>query len=417
MKYYAWIPNTIGRLSFSFAGITDYPTRVICEHNFRSGGRYFAGYQRRDLSDTNLLLERVPLFFKLWVDKQIHRKDGDFQFCILMKKSASADYVKGRIHIFRRTPWKQIESAFKEKLKLVPNQFEETTNLEAFFGQDIFLKSSAAIKFKLKRNGELICEVEKIDADLKGSTNASQSGLEHIIASQTYFFIRDLFHKHRFHAPSSDTVLDVYSNSTDWKKNVCHALARKAIALRRQQTLTSLAKAAGVTTYLKSFVGNIMSSRERKREPLFDLNSFENSLAFGKNLVSIKPKSGFRHFIRSSINSITVMATLLLSYFNILNRNFVNQAKEGKLVELLTTFFQIEYVLGVMITVVLLQFLKYGLNDNQPDVEDFAANFTRYALVLPRTGFPLFVFCSSLIIVAIGICTVGYMFFDMLSPR
>ena len=130
--------------------------------------------------------------------------------------------------------------------------------LDRILGAHISPHSLASVLYSIQRNGIVTIEVDTLPP---ADVISEFSDFEQTIASQCYFFLRDLLHKHKFHSPTTDKILDVY-RSSDWPALVNYALARKAIRLRRDGRRNSLYRALGVLSYLQSFRDNIMTKED-----------------------------------------------------------------------------------------------------------------------------------------------------------
>lgn len=411
------MPNTIGRISFSFAGTSNYPTPFISETNIREGGRFFICFQRRDLSDTSLPIPSKMVWLKRWIDRHYFQKTGDFQFIVLFKRSEDQTYVRGKVFIYIRDNWNVIQTDFKKKMQCIKKINDQNITLPSFFGDKIFSSSSAVVDFKLSRDGTYTTSIDHIDTQFIDTTGQNKSTLEHIVCAQGYFFIRDIFHKHRFHAPSTDTILDLYTEAKNWKKSVNYALARKAIALRRQGSLESIEKASGIITYLKSFRENIMSEKEKNSEPRFQLNAFMESLKSGKSMAEIKEKQSIKAHIVAYMDWILAFVGIIFTYTQLVHKKFIDTSESFLPVNSLVEAFRSNAAITLIMTVCIIFVLKFILIYKPNEKEDFSANIARLSLANDRHVFPAVIFSLGFIATISAIALTGYIFYIVLSVK
>jgi hypothetical protein len=97
---------------------------------------------------------------------------------------------------------------------------------------------------EVHRNGQATIEVD----DDQYSDAAEQK----MLASQVYFFLRDICHIHQHHADSSDTISDV-TDCTDeedaWKRETLYSLYRWVIQQKRAKRVEAYFSAKGVLSY------------------------------------------------------------------------------------------------------------------------------------------------------------------------
>lgn len=106
----------------------------------------------------------------------------------------------------------------------------------SFCGARIFRDGKTELSFI--EDGRLSCDVEGRNA------------------SQAFFFLRDITHLHKHHAPTSDTILDVTSldDGLDaWKRETLYSLYRWVIHRKRDQSLDELLNCKGVLAYARAF--------------------------------------------------------------------------------------------------------------------------------------------------------------------
>ena len=104
------------------------------------------------------------------------------------------------------------------------------------------------------------CEISAIELNRDGKIEIVFNDIEdpeaQDVASQIYFFIRDVCHVHQHHAPTSDTILDVVPLSAGehyWKRETLYSLFRWVIQQKRARTPSAYIDAKGVLAYARAF--------------------------------------------------------------------------------------------------------------------------------------------------------------------
>lgn len=413
----SWIPNVIGRLSFSISGLGSHPSRVVFGSNLRDGGRYFAGYQRRDLSDTTIpLLGRVGAV-KRFIDKHFFGKTGDFYFVCLMKKSENSEYIKGKVFVFDRSDWLAIMEPFKNKMikvksmdrsdTILSKQFERIIgSTESFFSSNFRLDRNGIIKISLNSSVEpMYFEDQNFDS-------------EHACAAQVFFFLRDIFHTHKFHSPDTDTILDVYPENGDWMKSIEYALARKAIALRRQDTQLSLRRSIGIVSYLRSFQKICPDVTSTQTIP-FSTDEFVDSLNASfqvKDLLEQHSWSSYFIRLKEEFLKWFSLSVALLIFFVDPAKLRNNSIFSDSLFQYIPDLSRFEFLTiiiilssGVILTFKLLIDNVNGFRD------DIAANLITSTLPISKNAAVGFLFLSAIGVAIFAFYLMKYIFFRLLS--
>lgn len=109
---------------------------------------------------------------------------------------------------------------------------------------------------ELHRDGKIEIALDEIDAE------EAQD-----VASQIYFFVRDVCHVHQHHAPTSDTILDVVPLSAGehhWKRETLYSLYRWVIQQKRSRTPSAYVDAKGVLAYARAFTEKHRTEAENR---------------------------------------------------------------------------------------------------------------------------------------------------------
>jgi len=130
----------------------------------------------------------------------------------------------------------------------------------------------AFASFTLQRNGELELSSVHIAED-------ARSGVEDVdvLASQLFFFLKDITHKHQHHHDSTDTIIGLYHATDDltWRRKVLFALYYQITDLRRWKDERRYGNALGMLAYAKAFV---VASETKGPLPFFFNDGIEASL-------------------------------------------------------------------------------------------------------------------------------------------
>ena len=224
--YRGWIPNVAGRLSFSMAGFSTHPSRVIFAGDLEDAGSHFIGFQRRNLSDTSIPFISEWIWLRRLVDRWLLNKSGDFVFLCLMHHRREADALAGKVFCFARSVWSAARPHVRSEMDTLTRDITPDLKLAERLEPKIEKHFIASGRFSVARGGAFELDLEKLP-DTKMAVGFSD--LEQAFASQFHFFIRDLLHNHRFHAPTTDKILNVYKNE-DWKAQVAGCKAAVLIS-------------------------------------------------------------------------------------------------------------------------------------------------------------------------------------------
>ncbi len=308
-SYDGWIPNVLGRLSYSIAGQSGSPSRIVFEGDLEDAGINFICYQKRNLSDTSVpFLSEWP-WPRLLVDRYVYGKDGRFYFACYLTYDKVADELHGRAYCFVRSEWERPKAALRVAMTTLHDAhlgtpFDFINSVDARVSHH----AHAACSLRIRRNGHITLEMLRTPQDnqLLMFRDAEQA-----FASQLYFFVRDLLHTHKFHSRTTDRILDVYRDA-GWQHRVNYALARKSIRLRRNAKALALHRSLGILSYLKSFRSSVMTESERSALP-FSIDEFVSSVNHYQPLAKIEEDRYFLNRAQTLINRFLAICAVLIT--------------------------------------------------------------------------------------------------------
>lgn len=197
-KFRGWIPTITGHLSFSTIGLGRNPKKLFKRFRAADGTRYTVVSQKRRMTDA--LFGKLGDFVN-W----IRGREGYSVFVVFGKSFAADgfDEMFGPCIEFSMREYSALAARLDElKNGLSDQQFEEKFDeLSEFFVERSGDRPGTVTAFSINRNGAFLVEVpDEVELTDKGHRD---------IASQVYFFSRDICHIHQHHSPTSDTILDV----------------------------------------------------------------------------------------------------------------------------------------------------------------------------------------------------------------
>lgn len=119
---------------------------------------------------------------------------------------------------------------------------------------------TARARFELYRTGEVRIELTHTMPIISDDPD-EQAAFDDILASQIYYFIKDVSHRHYHHRKASDNLLPltriVADDDTSWRRETLWSLARAILEMRRSGKLPGHKSALGVLAYAEAFQGNL----------------------------------------------------------------------------------------------------------------------------------------------------------------
>jgi hypothetical protein len=327
--YKGWVPNVAGRLSFSFFGYTQHPTRAIVANVSDTRERYILCYQKRVLVDGVLPLKEIAarLFFGL---------DGRFWFVCLGRAddrpSSTTSTLTGHLFLFHvKNTWRSEVEPLVRNVQSYLRDYErnnvgvplhnhcakEYNNLL----RTLQARASFYSRFTVDRDGEAILAPPAIEALPEDSPRfpedpGEQRATLHNVLSQLYFFLRDIGHVHQHHNPRTDTIVDLHEcqNGDDylWRCETLRCLYRKVLEFKRIKRDDVFSSSLGVLAYATSFRRSSDSKLQalglnKKVEPTIYVDCLTDSITANQSQIAGDIATRMR---RSEAYRSTLIATL-----------------------------------------------------------------------------------------------------------
>lgn len=261
--YKGWIPTVAGKLSFSLIGEANGNNPVAVSVNRAdSRHRYVVSYQHRFLVDSVL---------PIWLSGIVNKYCGSFNFVCIGKSSndisVQNDKLSGYLLIFDdKKNWSWAEREIRHCQDKLASLDVSVNDLAAgfdshfnFIKEDLKPKASFWVNFTLARNGVVEIVLDEgydlgADKPLYPPTLADKKRIEDTQSAQTFYFLRDLVHKHQHHSPTTDTLLDLYRSGDDnqWIGESLRVLYRKILDFKRLRKDEVYCSSLGLLSYAKS---------------------------------------------------------------------------------------------------------------------------------------------------------------------
>ena len=265
-KFKGWIPTVSGRLSFSVVGSTGHTSPAIYANVADEQHRYIICYQKRWLLD-GPILNLFPLFLKEPIARHVQNLEGSFWFLCIAKAPNdidSDDPMEGSLFLFTKKLWKgDVENNVKQvQEKLNKYRTEKPgASLGAFFEESYasltkkaVTSSKYGLQFKLYRSGVATLTAGELE---EGGTAISSESSIHSLASQLYFFLKDITHRHQHHDPSTDIPIDLLEVKSDkdnhWCSQTLRVLYRQILRFKQFHSERVFNCSLGLLAYAKSF--------------------------------------------------------------------------------------------------------------------------------------------------------------------
>jgi hypothetical protein len=117
--------------------------------------------------------------------------------------------------------------------------------------------------FTLHRNGVVDIAVNSEmevsqDAPSLPKSSAHRRHVEHILAAQLFFFLKDIGHRHQHHNARTDTIVDLYNvsdegNDLTWRLGTLYSIYRRIISNKRTRNVNAYFSSLGLLAYAKAF--------------------------------------------------------------------------------------------------------------------------------------------------------------------
>jgi hypothetical protein len=265
--YAGWIPTVTGRLSFRHIGESRLPSLAVYANFAASSHRAILAYQKRDLSDAKFK-PIVHLVFNL---------SGTFWFVLeasSREPPGEEEQLFGKIHIYKsKHDWRSLgEDTVRDAIYTMRDAALSSYGASTKWGLDAFNAASVALTdtadistdFVLNRNGDVFFADPIVkDFSLKHASidYAKQWGHDFLdwAVNQSYFFLRDVAHRHQHHEYSDDTVIILQKRDSDdvlWRRRVIYSLFYHIIGTKRSDGPRAQIRGLGILAYCESFQAN-----------------------------------------------------------------------------------------------------------------------------------------------------------------
>lgn len=268
-----WIPTIVGRLSFRSLIQPPYPDRTQARNWTTGDQQIIAIEKRRNLSDC-LLLRDFHLSTDFWYvflaqrveeDQCPARMTGWIFVYAGSQRWANGRYDLGRLY--------DALDRCREAGRL-PDQLDEHT-LGIRHYSDLVMRvhlwQSGLCQIEYHEDDQLyfkrplLVDDELTDAESKHDTETQKKEV-HYIASQSFYFMRDITHYHQHHDPRTDTMVTLFWDDDDrWAIKTFDVLFEKVIHFKRDKSVVAIHSSLGVLAYLQSF-SRLFSARLLPRQ-------------------------------------------------------------------------------------------------------------------------------------------------------
>ncbi|NBC33813.1 MAG: hypothetical protein GVY13_14160 [Alphaproteobacteria bacterium] len=301
--YKAWIPTVTGRLSFDLIGQTSHPTHAESANISDRECRNIFVFQDRERVTRDAVLA-LPF-------RHFFNSEGVKWFVMLAKGTSEnqrpIEFIEGKVFFiediskqvsnplyctdkssklninFHAKEYDSLKNIFRSYQALLNGWVtnREIRSCQLSLGElydDVLNDLTRKLQglclwetdFRLDRTGELKLE---LDSNKRGACiiPLAEPFNENIIslASQSFYFLKDVSHTHQHHHETTDTLLDVYREGDEekeiWKYFTLRALYRTTLQLKRNKDVCDYARARGVLAYARAFIQTFGQDCEDKR--------------------------------------------------------------------------------------------------------------------------------------------------------
>lgn len=292
-EYCGWIPTVSGWLSFSHAGSVQESHYILNSISFnntlqnKNGLPVITSYQRRNLSDRPL--SSFPKYFHT---HQVRRGYWDF-FTILVLNPKNSR-MEGKVWIVSSLAKTNKIQESIDAIKSKNNYSEYDIDHLRKYIDSACMEAKAAwycASTTISRDGTCdIYGISRSDAQILAEVREKEQNInsearkasDWLCAFETYSFLKDLFHRHKYHSLDDDTIAPLVEKTTcDWAEKTKQCLHSSVIAFSRNtKEIEQLQDARGLLSYHTTFsIIHEKSDSELKKIPTTNLdNSIKNSI-------------------------------------------------------------------------------------------------------------------------------------------
>ncbi|MBF0348649.1 MAG: hypothetical protein HQL81_13360 [Magnetococcales bacterium] len=258
-------------MSYQDIGNVRHSNRPIIANITDRQYRRIVVYQKRWLLDNPLinLLSNRPLLFpmKEFMARLFPQVTGTFWIlCIAthprtipprrkLDEPFQSKPLQGRLFLFDRKGWKgEVEDSVRQTQRHFHHRSGQYQTLMDNLNNRCQEYADVYADFTLTRNGTVTLELP--EGCIRVSTQVPNR-----VASQLYFFLKDISHEHLHHTPTTDTLTELYSIMTaegeeddiTWRYETLSRLYRKVFRYSREAHPSSYDNAVGILAYAETF--------------------------------------------------------------------------------------------------------------------------------------------------------------------
>ena len=305
-KYAGWVPTSSGNLSFTVFGNTAHPNKANFANIECAGRRYILVEQSRFLGDVTIpslpfgLHDRIGEFLAWHLKKLRTRFAFVFHGRTDEPQGDANTHLRGKVYIFwenghyKGNTRKHIYSAIERMKQALENgpPGAETARQAYCDITDDLENAAAVVDVCLNRDG--VCLVDDFRAGNNAATpliveSPEESATDSIqerywtVAAQSFYYVKDLAHRHRHHHSRTDTICDLYryyedsqdlsepdgQTPEDWRNLTLYSMHRATIRLQRALPHKAYERGDGLIAYAESFRKICESRAPAGRPPPF----------------------------------------------------------------------------------------------------------------------------------------------------
>lgn len=342
MKYFGWIPNTSGTISFSSFGHIKsfFGTNYINVADRDT--RYVVSHERRWLSDAAIpLLSSLPVFREL-ANRLFLGSSGLFYFVCVCRGQGrlpkNDGFLEGRVFVFTRSRWeasaKHRFKEYKEYLKKYESGNELTSYFSSTYNRamnDLAIECEDFVGFILGRDGVVelnyVNEASRPEITFRTSRAAREESSEEVwlLLSQSFNYLKDAAHAHCFHHPKTDTLVRLERTTVEgeWISFSAARLLKKIIEFKKENVLNTFNSALGIIPYTKALCKIADKKYSGTYIPLFDDENLKNVLELKREIYieAGKNKKQGSDFITALVIAVIAASFSFVSVLSLNNRD------------------------------------------------------------------------------------------------
>ena len=235
ITYRAWVPSITGKLSFTQIGKIGIPKALRAECSLYNDVWRFdcAEIRTKKLDDSIFQLR----------SREARKRHKNVVFALKANSKKVGDnypFLKGELYCFIGT--------------FTPSDVKN--------GKHWDVAPAFTVGFVLARSGKLTLTKMNIGKRLVHAVSQDTTKATNYLFKQSYFFLKDMVHRHRHHNPSDDTFIDCSIGKVGYGKHIAYQLAKRLIRRPIQNDPNSYQSALGILAYLKSYQQISSSTQE-----------------------------------------------------------------------------------------------------------------------------------------------------------